>query len=73
VTSARFSHHRLTIRGRTLAAGRVALKTRTSTTRRVRGGAFRVTINLRTRPRTVMVRFGATPFFRAQTVRVRVR
>jgi hypothetical protein len=81
VTSARFAHGRLVIRGRTAtgAAGAIVLRLRAGgrlvrVVRRVRGGAFRVTLPMGTSPgKHVRVSFPATNRFRAQSLTTRLR
>lgn len=76
ITSARYSRARLLLRGQTRAGARGILVMRigaTSFTRRIEGGRFRIVLNVRRRRRTALVRFGATQFFSAQTVRIHVR
>lgn len=77
LTSARYLHGHLVLRGRAGAAGRVLVRFRfghrgVAALRRVRGGAFRISVRTR-RPSRVAVEFGATALFHAQRVVARVR
>jgi hypothetical protein len=76
LTSARFSHRRLVIRGRTArgAAGRITVRIRSGTrVVRVRGGTFRIALRLRLKPRSVSVSYAGSALFAPQTRRAPVR